>query len=373
MTERSRRLRSRRWPLVLIGLLVVAGGLWSAAWSYGAGVAERTIAGWRTREARAGRIYTCTDQTISGFPFGIDVHCLGAGAEFKSNHPPLALTVGDMRVSAQVWRPTMLTTQFAAPLNVAEPGRPTMASARWRHAEVRLRSLPSAPESATIQVDRPVVTRTEGGELFKADSLDVNGSLVSGSVELNPVIQIELKLGAATAPLWHPAANVPVDAAITTVLRGLKDFSPKPWPQRFRELQATGGRIKIVKARLQQGDTVAIANGVLGLSPYGRLDGELNLTIANLEQFLSRLGLDRMLAPDRAPQLNETFSRLDRLLPGLGTMARQNAAPMITAGVGLMGQPTELEGRRAVALPLRFEDGVVSLGPLKIGVVPPLY
>jgi hypothetical protein len=46
---------------------------------------------------------------------------------------------------------------------------------------------------------------------------------------------------------------------------------------------------------------------------------------------------------------------------------------MITAGVGLMGQPTELEGKRAVSLPLRFDDGVVSLGPLKIGMVPPLY
>jgi hypothetical protein len=38
-----------------------------------------------------------------------------------------------------------------------------------------------------------------------------------------------------------------------------------------------------------------------------------------------------------------------------------------------MGQPTQLEGRRAVKLPLRFDDGLVSLGPLKIGMVPPLF
>ena len=39
----------------------------------------------------------------------------------------------------------------------------------------------------------------------------------------------------------------------------------------------------------------------------------------------------------------------------------------------MMGEPTELEGKRAVTLPLRFDDGMVSLGPIKLGAVPPLY
>ena len=38
-----------------------------------------------------------------------------------------------------------------------------------------------------------------------------------------------------------------------------------------------------------------------------------------------------------------------------------------------MGQPAELEGQRAVTLPLRFDDGLVSLGPMKIGAMPPLF
>ena len=51
----------------------------------------------------------------------------------------------------------------------------------------------------------------------------------------------------------------------------------------------------------------------------------------------------------------------------------KNAGPAIAAGISLMGQPTELEGKRAVTLPLRFDDGMVSLGPLKLGVMPPLF
>jgi len=165
-----------------------------------------------------------------------------------------------------------------------------------------------------------------------------------------------------------------VDADITAVLKGLKDFSPKPWPQRFRELQAAGGRIEISKARVQQREVIAIANGALGLSPAGRLDGQLRLTVANLDKLLPVLGLDKMLSEQQAPErLNKTFGALDRIMPGLGNVARQNAGPAIVAGINLMGKPTELEGKRAVALPLRFDDGMASLGPLKLGMTPPLF
>jgi hypothetical protein len=154
----------------------------------------------------------------------------------------------------------------------------------------------------------------------------------------------------------------------------LKDFAPKPWPQRFRELQAAGGRIEIRSARLQQNDTVAVASGVLSLSAAGRLDGQLRLTVANLEKFLPTLGLDQMLSQEQAsPKLNSAFGALDRIMPGLGNVARKNAAPMIAASVNLMGQPTELEGKRAVMLPLRFDDGLVMLGPLKLGETPSLF
>jgi hypothetical protein len=158
------------------------------------------------------------------------------------------------------------------------------------------------------------------------------------------------------------------------VLRGLKDFTPKPWPARFRELQAADGRIEVKRARVQQGDTIAVAEGALGLTPSGRLNGQLRLTVANLEKILPALGLDRLLAKESKPnRLNEAIGALDRLVPGLGDVARQNAGPAIAAGVAAMGQPTELEGRRAVILPLRFKDGAVLLGAVPIGLIPALF
>jgi len=367
--------RRRRWPLVLIIVLIVFGALWAGAWYCGAGIAERTVDGWKAREAKAGRVYTCASQTITGFPYGINIHCADPGADFRSNQPPVVLRAEDMLISAQVWRPTVLTTKFIGPLTIAEPGQDATIKATWLSARTQVRGLPTSPESVAINVDLPLVTRAgDTLDLFKAERFDLDGRLISGSVQDHPVIEAVLKLVAATAPYWHPAAATPIDADITAVLRGLKDFAPQPWRARFRALQAAGGKIEITKARVRQRGTIATASGALGLSPAGRLNGELRLTVANLEELLPTLGLDRMLSQDRAPpQLNKTFNALDRIMPGLGNVARQNAGPMITAGIAMMGEPAELEGKRAVTLPLRFDDGMAFLGSLKLGMTPALF
>ena len=326
------------------------------------------------REAKAGRVYNCASQSIGGFPFGIEARCLDASAELKTNQPPLVVKGRGMLVSAELWRPTVLTTEFSAPLTVAQPGQQPFVTVNWQYARTVLHGLPTAPESAAIHMDRPVVDRDGGENVFKAERADLNARLVSGTVKDNPVIESVIKVVAASAQTLHPAAAIPLDADVTMVVRGLKDFAPKPWQQRLRELQAAGGRIEIVKARVQQRETIAVANGVLGLSPAGRLDGQLWLTIANFDKILPLLGLDKMLSQERAsPQVNNAFGALDRIMPGLGNVARQNAGPALVASLNIMGQPTELEGQRAVALPLRFDDGMVSLGPIKIGMTPPLY
>ena len=73
--------------------------------------------------------------------------------------------------------------------------------------------------------------------------------------------------------------TAPFDADVRAMCAGLKDFTPKPWPVRFRELQAAGGRVEIMQSRIQQGDLIAVAAGSLGLTANGHLDGELQMTV----------------------------------------------------------------------------------------------
>ena len=368
---KRQRIRRRRWPIVLAVLAVVAGIGWAVAWNFAAGKVETTIAGWKAREARVGRIYTCASQSIGGFPFRIEVRCDNAGAEIKSSQPPVALKTKDILISAQIWQPTVLLSEFTGPLTVGPPGQATTIAANWQHAQSEVHGLPTSPERVVIGVVQPTVDDTiQRKRLFQATRLDLDGHLLGGSARNNPVIEIVFKLISASAPSVHPAAALPTDADITVVLTGLKDFSPKPWPARFREIQQAGGRIDITHARIKQGESIAVMSGVLRLSPRGRLDGELRVTVANLEKLLPALGLDGGTQPQTP---NKIGTALDRVAPGLGNLARRNAAPALATGLALLGQPTELEGQRAYTLPLRFNDGVVTLGPFKIGETPPLY
>jgi hypothetical protein len=179
-----------------------------------------------------------------------------------------------------------------------------------------------------------------------------------------------LRLAGAVAPGLHPLAEEPVDADIAATLHGLADFAPKPWPVRFREIQARGGRIEITHARLQQGETLAVAAGTLALTERGTLEGQLQMTMVGIERVLKALDLEQMMSQG---EVGQTIDALDRLVPGLGKLARRNATPSVIAGLGALGQNATLDGKPAVSVPLRFSDGAVLLGPFAIGRVPPLF
>ena len=163
----------------------------------------------------------------------------------------------------------------------------------------------------------------------------------------------------------------PVDADITAVLHGLHDFSPKPWPVRFRQMQAAGGRIDITNARVQQGETLAVGGGTLQLNSDGRLEGQLRVTVAGVEPFLAAIGAQR--AVQSSQPMDKLAGALDRLAPGLGDAARAQAGANLSFGLNLIGEQTTLEGRPALTLPLRFSDGSVFLGPIRIGNTPALF
>ena len=369
----SRRRTGLRYAiLVFIVVALIAG--WSGFWKFAANQAQSTIEGWRAREARAGRIYSCGSQNVGGYPFRIEVDCDRASALFSSSHPPVELKASNLVVVAQVYQPGLLVSEFRGPLTVGEPGKPPELVAEWKLAQSSVRGTPSAPERGSLVFDQPAVDRVNGDmrqNVLRAKHVEIHGRMAEGSAANRPVIEVALQLDQASAATLHPAAAQPFDATVTALLRGLNDFSPKPWPVRFREVQAAGGRIDITKARVHQGEILAVGTGSLSLNDNGRLEGELRVTIAGLEQFLAAIGAQQKV--QTSPNMEKLVGVLDRLAPGLGDVARQQAGANISLGISLLGEQTTLEGKRAVTLPLRFNDGAVSLGPIPIGNTPALF
>jgi hypothetical protein len=110
------------------------------------------------------------------------------------------------------------------------------------------------------------------------------------------------------------------------------------------------------------------------------------MTVAGIEKVIPALGIEKMLeegvpqstldrvAPGvKTSDVNNLLGALDRAIPGLGRMVKQNANTGVVTGINALGKEAVLEGKKARAFPLRFVDGAVFFGPLKVGQIPPLF
>jgi hypothetical protein len=368
--------RRRRWPIVapLILVLLLAAG-WTGFWFYASGKAESLIAEWRDREAGMGRVQTCGSQAIGGFPFRFEVRC----DDFSfADRSAFDLKLPTALAAVQIYDPTLLISEFSGPLTVAPHGRPPDTTVNWRLGQASVRGQLAAPgsipiERTSIVLDGPTLSVTpDGGNAVqaRAERLELHGRPIGAADARDSTIETIVRLTAGTAPDIHPLAAEPIDAEITALVSGITDIMPRPWPVVLREWQAHGGNVEITQARVKQGDVIATGTGTLSLSPSGGLNGQLQLTVVGLDQVLHKLGVDQMMAQGK---VGSTINALDKLVPGLGAIARQNAAPGIIAGLGAMGQNATLDGKPAVTVPLRFNDGAVFLGPIPLGRVLPAF
>jgi hypothetical protein len=380
----SGRARRRLWRiLAAVAIIIVLAIAWGWLWYYAAAVTDRTLAGWVEREAAAGRIYSCGIQSIGGFPLGMKVRCADAAAEIKNSVPPYAVKARSVTFGAEVYRPTRLTGDIVGPLAVAELGQSPSFVADWTRARVSVRGVPPDPEGLSATVDGLRLDRVAGDNnaeaLFNAKRAELQGRIAGGSPRNRPVIEVILQLAAATAPTLHPLLAVPLDIELDAVLRGFKDLSPKPWAERFREMQATGGGIEIKSLRFTQGSAIVVGAGTLRVNEHGKLDGLVRVAIVGLDEIVPLLGVDRLIQQgiDRLSGTKgspaQGIGALDRLIPGLSDAVRESANASLVDNLKKMGEPSVIDRQPAIVLPLRFADGAIYLGMLRVGEAPPLF
>jgi hypothetical protein len=381
------------WRLFIMPVLVLAAAVaWSGFWFYAASQVDEKADAWRAQEAKSGRVYDCARRSVAGFPFRLEVRCDGVSVSLQSQAAaptqPVTARLGQILVVAQVYDPKLVIAEFTAPAQISNRSGASML-VNWRTARASVVGLPAIPQRASIVFDDPSIDRISGSiqtPLARARHVELHGRLADGAALDHPVVETVVNIQAGSLQEVHPLLTQPFDADMRALLSGLKDFAPKPWPERFREIQASGGHVEIVQSRIAQGDLVAVATGTLGLTAQGNLDGELQMTVAGIEKVIPALGLDKML-DDGVPQatldrvapgvktrdVSNLMGALDRAIPGLGKVVKQNVNVGVLAGINSLGKEAELEGKKARAFPLRFVDGTVYIGPLKVGQIPPLF
>lgn len=373
-------------------LLVIAAAAWSGFWFYAASQVGVRADAWRAQEAKSGRNYDCAKRTVAGFPFRLEISCEGASVALVSqtaSNTPFTAKLGEILIVAQIYDPKLVIAEFASPASIAIPEQSPLR-VDWSKARASVVGLPAVPQRGSIVFDDAAIDRVNSNSIqvpvARAKHVELHGRLADGSPTDHPVIETALQMNDGSVQGVHPVLAEPFNADIRAKLTGLKDLAPKPWPERFRELAAAGGKVEIVQSRIQQGEMIAVAAGTLALNANGNLDGELQMTVTGLERIVPALGIDKLLeegvpqatldrvAPGvKTQDLNNLFGALDKAIPGLGKIVKQNANVGVAVTLNSIGSEAVLEGKKARSFPLRFANGAVLFGPVKVGQVPPLF
>ena len=343
MNEIAVRRPRRLWLYAPLLLVILLAGAWTGVWFYAAQRAETLIAAWIEREASNGRTYACASRKVGGYPFRIEVRCAEPTVTLREGGETVVLKARELLAVAQIYQPDLVIAEASGPMTVATGAGQPLYVAEWKLLQASLRGRPRAPERVSLVVDSPKLNAAAGEAVARAERLEAHARRSPGADAGNPAFDLTVQTTKGSVSIFPALADKPFDAEALAVLHGVKDFAAKPMPERLREWQAAGGRLELKSARFKQGEALAVAKGEVGLSAEGRLDGSIALTLAGLDHVAN-------------------------MLLGQGGTGRMG----LLAGLSMLGR-TELEGRRAVSLPLHFRDGRVFFGPIPVGRLEALY
>ncbi|GAA0785080.1 DUF2125 domain-containing protein [Roseibium denhamense] len=329
--------------------LVIAG--WSGAWMYGRSVLNGQIEAGVSDISRVGLDVDCRDLQIGGYPFRYEVRCASLSVQGASRNQVL---VNGVQAVALVYNPWHVILEGA-------DGRFVETSAAGR-AEVAWQSLRSSVTYSSedlgnldIVVDQPEIRAesvaglvrgiAEKAELHLRETPNRAGGLeVFLSLD---GIEPEIRLAGFTAP---PAAE-PMEAFHARVHIRLQDgkslFNGAALPVL---VQMNGGELPVglVFSELTLGEGRLRANGDFLLAGDGTLSG-------NGAFFLKDAGEALKAIKPFIPDTNNTYTTVETLLTSLKPNAEDEA-----------GDPV-------VELPFTIDQGVVRIGFVQLGRIPPLF
>lgn len=323
--------------VVILGLLVsLAVIVYSGAWLLAATMLERRLASLFDRDNPAGAVVECRDMDLRGFPFRIGLFCSGIAVDDHYNG--LSASFGAMRSAAQVYAPGHIVWEMDGPAEIRSALGITL-SLQWD----RLRSSVNAGlegmsrTSLVAEKLKSSVTTVINGDTLDADASHGELHLRRSGADLDAAILIKDTVISQRGS--DPVPLPPVSASIDLTLlgkAGYLDFHNGT----YKGLYGTRGEIRRLVVDIGEGRVITIS-GPLSVEDDGNLSGQLHVELEKVDAWSSALGT---AFPDAA----ETFGGAAKLLTAL------------------------FSGKDSGSADLNLTNGVVSLGIIPIGVLPPL-
>jgi hypothetical protein len=341
MTTPRRRLGpGTKLILIVIAVLVL---LWCGYWFATNRIAASTATELIASLAADGRAVGCTQNSTGGFPFSLDLDC--SQATFKDQKAGTSVALSRITATAPLYWPGSVSAVIAAPMVLDAPAQGASLDAEWANAAASFDAGLSGLNRAAVELDGLTVTSKD------AETRLPFSQLVAGHTEafaepaaghayrfylLADNIKVKPPKGKD-----YPEIAAEVDATAHDVGGSL---GTNPW-RAVTAWLSHGGTIDVTRIGLSLGDASIEASGTLELSPDGVVSGKLDLRLTDLKKLPAMI---------------------DKIRPG----SRDKVAQLIGAA-GMVTKPVEGD-QTARDAPLVIRDGVVSVGVIPVGTIPPL-
>ncbi len=331
---------------VLLLVLIVAG--WSAAWLYASREAGARVDGWIRAEAEQGRVWTCPNRAIGGFPLAITIACSDPTFSGRGLGQVVDGSLAGLTAEASLLHPSTLAIALRAPFAYKTSDGETSITGSWSRLHLTLGALPD-PHMVTLSGADVAVQGLfgqAGSQSGRAATLDTTFTLERQTAD--PTIAFAVAIGGMPIPALDAIAGSGDPYAIA--LDGHLDrasigdvTTPEDAMDRWR---AAGGRIDLAAASITRGQSKVTAAGSMGLDQAHRPQGRLAAQFIGLGPILQRYGIS-------------------------GNLAAAGSLLSSLFGGGPKAAPTE---PGALALPISFQNGRLGIGPIRTAIeLPPLY
>jgi hypothetical protein len=342
--------RKRSSPLLwLLAAVAVAGLGWSGFWAFAATQTGQALQAWVAREKTFGRIWSCPNPKISGYPFAIAIACPSPRFDGLIFGHSYSGTLNGFDVTAALTDPRDIGIAAASPFAAVSKDDKVNFQLAWSDLNIRLSGQPQDLWQAAVD-GRGFVLRGGAGAIAfsgKVDQAVVTAAQRAG--QDGQALDFDVVLNGAALPAIDQLLGPGIAADVSaqgTVTKTDVETSLTP-TQNLDRWQAAGGRVDLASVMLTRGDTKFEAHGTFALNAAHRVDGHFETKSSGLEPVMQHYGID--------PSLLSFGALLGNLLSGHS--GDQQAA-----------QPTVLR------LPVNIDDGRLAVGPIRTSLrLPPAY
>jgi hypothetical protein len=333
--------------LVLIAaiLLAVVVG-WSIFWFVASRQNASIITGWMKQEAQHGRIWSCPDQKVGGYPFTVTISCTNLLFQGEVFGKQLTGTVHGFRASAPLLRTDSLFAEMDPPFAAKSSDGALDIAMQWTYLALDLEGQPDIFERISLVGDGVTLQGTIGGtDVINGKVADFNSYVVLSPDRHDHAYDVAFAFNDGSFPALNTFLDTQLPVSVSlgatisqadiTGVASLRDFLEK-W-------RGANGQLDVTNARLRSGTISFDAGGTLGLDDEHRVKGKLQTEFGGLDKALRHLDVDPALLT-----VGQVLSNL------LGNGGKDSA--------------------HRLKLPLTISDGRLAIGPVRTSIqIPPLY